>query len=108
MVGNVAQIIVFSHSRPLLCQLWEKAEKKTTATLRICDAGPEMSMLEVWDAEAAAVNEYDRLHKTVRDFAASGVGQPQTVAPALRMLLEAFLRVAFVEHFPPGKLWVTF
>jgi hypothetical protein len=29
---------------------------------------------------------------------------PQTVAPALRMLLESFLRVAFVEYFPPGTL----
>jgi wobble nucleotide-excising tRNase len=104
LIGRAAQVIVLSHSRSLLCQLWEKADKKTTATLRIRDAGPEMSTLEPWDAGASAISEYDRLHKLVREFASSGVGQAQTVAPALRVLLESFLRVAFVEHFPPGKL----
>lgn len=104
LLGRTAQVIVLSHSRPLLCQLWERADKKETATLQIRNAGPEMSTLQEWDAEAAAISEYDRLHKAVREFADSGAGQAQTVAPALRMLLESFLRVAFVEHFPPGKL----
>ena len=103
LVGRAAQVIVLSHSRPLLTQLWEKADEKTTVTLKIKDAGPEMSTLEAWDAKAAAISEYDRLHKLVREFAASGTGQAQLVAPALRVLTESFLRVAFVEHFPPGK-----
>ena len=63
-----------------------------------------MSTIEAWDAEAAAISEYDRLHKLVREFASAGTGQAQSVASALRVLLESFLRVAFVEHFPPGKL----
>jgi wobble nucleotide-excising tRNase len=63
-----------------------------------------MSTIEAWDAEAAAISEYDRLHKMVREFSTSGTVQAQLVAPALRVLLESFLRVAFVEHFPPGKL----
>jgi hypothetical protein len=75
--------------------LWESGPK---------DAGLEMSVIEAWDAEAAAISEYDRLHKLVREFASTGNGQAQFVAPALRGLLESFLRVAFVEHFPPGKL----
>lgn len=104
LVGRAAQLVVLSHSRPLLTQLWEKADKKTTVTLKIKDAGPEMSTIEAWDAEAAAISEFDRLHKLVREFATSGTGQAQFVAPALRVLLESFLRVAFVEHFPPGKL----
>lgn len=108
LLGRTAQVIVLSHSRPLLCQLWERADKNNTATLQIRNAGPEMSTLEPWDAEAAAVSEYDRLHKAVRAFADSGAGQPQAVAPALRMILESFLRVAFVEYFPPGTLLGAF
>ena len=104
LVGQAAQVVVLSHSRPLLTQLWERGDKKTTVTLKIKDAGPEMSAIEAWDAEAAAISEYDRLHRMVREFSISGVGLAQLVAPALRVLLESFLRVAFVEHFPPGKL----
>ena len=97
---------MLSHSRSLLIKLWERANKDQTTTLQIRNAhpGPDMSTIELWNAEASAVNEYDRLHKLVRDFATSGAGPAQTVAPALRMLLECFLRVAFVEHFLPGKL----
>jgi wobble nucleotide-excising tRNase len=104
LIGRTAQVIVLSHARALLCQLWERADKKNTATLQIRNAGHEMSTLGLWDAETAAISEYDRLHKVVRDFAATSTGQPQTVAPALRMLMESFLRVAFVEQFPPGKV----
>jgi len=106
LVGRAAQLVVLSHSRSLLIQLWERADKAQTATLQIRNAlpGPDMSTIEPWNAEASAISEYDRLHKLVRDFATSGAGSAQTVAPALRMLLESFLRVAFVEYFLPGKL----
>ena len=100
--GQCRQLIVLSHSRSLLCQLWEKADKDSTATLEIRDAGVDSSTLVPWDIEAAAVTEFDRLHRLVRDYAESAQGDPQRVAPALRILLESFLRVAFVKHFEPG------
>ena len=100
--GKCRQLIVLSHSRPLLCQLWERADKDTTATIQIRDAGADCSTLAHWDIEAAAATEFDRLHRLVRDYAEDSRGDPQQVAPALRILLESFLRVAFVMHFPPG------
>ena len=101
--GQCQQLVVLSHSRTLLCQLWEKADKGTTTTLEIRDAGTDCSTLAPWDIEAAAVTEFDRLHQLVRACAESVPGDPQKVAPALRILLESFLRVAFVMHFPPGS-----
>jgi wobble nucleotide-excising tRNase len=100
--GRCRQLLVLSHARSLLCQLWEGADKDTTATLQIRDAGPDRSTIDPWDAEAAAVTEFDRLHRIVRNYAEESDGDPQKVAQALRILLESFLRVAFVAHFPPG------
>jgi len=103
LVGRAAQIVVLSHSRPLLTQLWERADKKTTVTLKIRDAGPEMSTIDSWDAESAAISEYDRLHKMVREFATSGTGQAQLVAPALRVLLESISASGIRRAFPARK-----
>ena len=106
--GRCGQLIVLSHSRTLLCQLWEKADKDTTTTLEIRDAGADRSTLAPWDIEAAAVTEVDRLHRLVRNYADSAQGDPQRVAAALRILLESFLRVAFVKHFEPGSMLGNF
>ena len=101
--GQCRQLIVLSHSRNLLCQLWETSVKNATATLEIVDEGADRSTLVLWDIEAAAATEFDRLHRIVHDYGEDAQGDPQQVAPALRILLESFLRVAFVAHFPPGR-----
>lgn len=104
--GRCRQLVVLSHSRALLCQLWEKADKDQTATLEIEDDRSDRSTIKPWDIEAAAVTEFDRLDRLVRDYAEDAQGDPQKVAPALRMLLESFLRIAYVTHFKPGEmLW---
>jgi wobble nucleotide-excising tRNase len=100
--GRCRQLIVLSHSRTLLCQLWERADKNGVATLRIRDAGPDGSTLDSWDAEAAATTEFDRLYHMVSSYVEDADGDPQKVAPALRVLLESYLRVGCVPHFPPG------
>jgi wobble nucleotide-excising tRNase len=101
--GRCRQLILLSHSRSILCQLWERADKGQTASLEIRDCGLDRSTLDPWDVEAAAVTEFDRLHRAVRHYAEQSQGDPQKVAPALRILLESFLRVAFLAHFPPGS-----
>lgn len=104
LVGQANQVVVLAHARPILCQLWERADKETTTTIEIRDeAGvAEASTLTVWDADAATVTEFDRLHALTREYAETSSGKPQDVAGALRPVLEGFLRVAFVEAFPPG------
>jgi len=104
LVGRARQVVVLSHARPFLCQLWDKADKDETVALEIRDAGSESSMLQAWDADAAAVTEYDRLYKTVAEYAESGQGDSQQVATSLRMLLEGYCRVAFIEGFPARRL----
>ena len=106
LVGKAKQVIVLAHSSPILCQLWDGADKDATATIEIrnMQGVPDASTLESWDAESAAVTEYDRLHKQVRDYAETSTGQARDVAVALRFVLEGYLRVAFVDACPPGTL----
>jgi len=104
LLGKAEQVVVLSHARPFLCQLWDRSDKNTTATLEIRDVAKDSSTLQPWDADAAAVTEYDRLYKTVSEYAASAHGDLQQVATSLRMVLEGYCRVAFVEQFPPGRL----
>lgn len=106
LVGKAEQVVVLAHSRQILCQLWERAEKESTATIEIRDEQgvPDASTLESWDAEAATVTEFDRQHALVREYAENSKGDAQDVAVALRPVLEGFLRVAFVESCPPGRM----
>jgi hypothetical protein len=105
LVGATRQLVVLSHSLSLLLRLWEKRGRTTTATIEVRDTptAPEESTIEPWDAEAASITDYDRRHKLVREFAESLGGDAREVAVELRILLEGFLRVAFVEHMPPGE-----
>ena len=108
LLGRAEQVIVLSHSRGFLVRIWDKADKEHTSTMQIRPTGQEASKFEVWNAEAAALTEYDRLHKLLREYSYESTGDPEKVAPALRVVLEAFLRVAFAEHLPPGKILKDF
>ena len=108
LLGRAEQVIVLSHSRGFLVRIWEQTDKEHTSTMQIRPIGQEASNFEVWNAEAAALTEYDRLHKLLREYSYKSTGDPEKVAPALRVVLEAFLRVAFAEHLPPGKMLKDF
>ena len=108
LLGRAEQVIVLSHSRGFLVRIWDKADKEHTSTMQIRPTGQEASKVELWNAEAAALTEYDRLHKLLREYSYESTGDSEKVAPALRIVLEAFLRVAFAEHLPPGKILKDF
>lgn len=98
-----AQVIVLSHSRAFLCHLWESPDNDFTATLEIVNAGKDSSTIQPWDVKSVALSEYDRMHELLREYANNGTGDAREVASALRPVLEGFLRVSFVDYFPPGS-----
>ena len=108
LIARTQQVIVLAHSTTLLCRFWEQVGDVETATLEICDAAAEESTIKPWNVEAESTSEYDRLHKLVREFANHGTADADRVAPALRVVLEGYLRVAFNEHCPAGRLLGTF
>ena len=104
MAGRVQQMIVLSHSKSFLCNLWEQADKNITTTMRINRVG-DGSEISMWDVRNDSISEHDKRHELVQAYIhAADPDRERQVAEALRPILEAFMRVAFPEYFPPGVL----
>lgn len=101
---RVKQVIILSHSKPFLCHIWEASDKSTRSAIKIIRSG-QSSSIEPWDVHQDCITEHDKRHTLIQNHINNGsTGQERNIATALRYVLEAFLRVAYPENFPPGKL----
>jgi wobble nucleotide-excising tRNase len=103
LVERARQLIVLSHNKPFLCRIWEGADTAIRAALEVSRDGAG-STLRTWDVNQDCVTEHDRRHAALREYLAANTPNEREVASALRPVLEAFVRVAYPEHFPPGML----
>ena len=102
--NDVAQLIVLSHSKPFLCDLWQGTDTDLRSACRIARANPGSTLAD-WDVSQDCISEHDRRHAMVRAYIDNGVGADErAVAAALRPILEAFTRVAYPDAYPPGTL----
>ena len=101
---QVGQVVVLSHSKPFLCQLWETADTEERSAMKISRAN-QTSTLENWDVNQDCITEHDRRHSLVSQYIENGTGiNEREVAAALRPILECFMRVACPQDFRPGDL----
>ncbi len=100
---RAGQVIVLSHDKRFLCRIWNGSDSIGRLALEIARDGTG-STLRPWDVDQDSVTEHDRRHARLREYVASGGGDQREVARAIRPHLEAFLRVARPEHFPPSTL----
>jgi wobble nucleotide-excising tRNase len=103
LAQRVNQVVVLSHSKPFLCALWEG----TDATLRSAftfERATSGSTLRAWDVNQDLITDHDRRHALLRNYLDAAQGDRREVAEALRPTLEAFMRVAYPQHFTPGTL----
>lgn len=103
LAERARQVIVLSHDKRFLCRIWSGADPTTRTALEILRDG-EGSTLRIWDVAQDSITEHDRRHMRLREFVEGGPGDRQQVATDIRPHLEAFLRVAYPEHFEPGTL----
>ncbi|MBF3788879.1 AAA family ATPase [Burkholderia pseudomallei] len=104
LLPRVAQVIVLSHSKPFLCNLWEGASAAERSAIRLIRAAVG-STFAPWDVRQDCITEHDRRHELVtRYLQAADPAIERQVAVALRPILEAFARVAYPATFPPGGL----
>ncbi len=102
--SRAAQMIVLSHSKQFLCALWENADSNVRSAFRIGRVGTSSELSE-WDVRSDSISEHDKRHELVCSYlAASDPTIEREVAVALRPIMEAFARVAFPQHFPPGSM----
>lgn len=104
LLARVDQVIILSHSKPFLCQLWEGADPAGRQAILIRRDGTG-STLAAWDVHQDCITEHDRRHSLVAGYIhAADPGTERRVAAALRHILEAFMRVAYPASFAPGTL----
>lgn len=106
---QVAQVIVLSHSKPFLCRIWEGAAPASRnardhrVALHVVRDG-NGSTIASWNVDFDSITEHDRRNASLRRYITNGAGNEREIAQLLRPHVEAFLRVACPEHFPPGTL----
>lgn len=104
LLPRVAQVIVLSHSKSFLCNLWEGASTADRSAIRLVRAASG-STLAPWDVRQDCITEHDRRHELVTGYLqAADPTVERQVAAALRPILEAFARVAYPTTFLPGGL----
>lgn len=103
LATEVEQVMVLSHSRPLVCHLWESPGQIGRTALEVARSGTG-STIRIWDVSTHGITEHDKRHAKLRAHLDSQVENPRQTAEAIRPTIEAFLRVAYPEHFPPGTL----
>jgi wobble nucleotide-excising tRNase len=104
LARDVAGMIVLSHSKPFLLGVWSKFVQlpKTALEVRRLGAG---STLASWDVAAAMITEHDRRYEMASAYLKQAdPNVERRVAESLRFMLEAFCRVAYPLHFPPGTM----
>lgn len=107
LAGRVAQVVVLSHSKPFLCTIWEGADLTTSVAIKVARDG-NGSTMELWNVDRDCVTEHDRRHEALRRYARNGGQNEQDIARSIRPMMEAFLRVAYPEYFPPGSMLGNF
>lgn len=104
LTGRVHQVIVLSHSKPFLCAVWDGADRIARSAIKIVRDG-DGSDLTTWDVRLDSITEHDKRHEKVAAYIlAADATVEREVAAALRPILEAFMRVSYPTHFPPGTL----
>lgn len=103
LADEINQVIVLSHSKSFLCEVWQGSLPNVRSALLIGRTA-QGSDLQAWNVSADAETEYDRNHYVLRDFVANGSPDTRGVAEKIRPVLEGFMRVNCPQHFGSGSL----
>ena len=108
LVERAAQVILLSHNRSFLRDVWESfPRREETSTLEIFRTGGGSSLRE-WDMDNELLTEHDRRTMRFRSFVEQGNGNKLGIAQDIRFHLEYFLRVAFPEDYRPSTKFGAF
>ena len=103
LMPQVSQVVILSHNKPFLCQIWKNADPTLRTAIHVVRSGID-STLEAWDVSSDCITENDRRHEAMRTYLAVGGQNEREIARFIRPTLEAFFRVAYPEHFTPRTL----
>ena len=103
LIMRAKQVIVLSHNKRFLCNIWHGADRNECAPLMLT-LDKDESAIYPWDVSQDAITEHDQRHKILQSYAETGSNPSREIAQSIRLHLEGFLRVAFPDLCPPGRL----
>ena len=103
LVSRTDQLIVLSHRKPFLCQIWEHANDKSRVALEIA-RDHDGSSLREWNVNEDSRTEHDLRNEQFERYIDSGCGDRRQLAKSIRPHLESFFRVAYPTYYLPGTL----
>jgi wobble nucleotide-excising tRNase len=102
-VERANQVILLSHSRRALCEVWRFANHQNCSALSVV-LHADGSAIETWNVQQESITEYDRQHELLRRYIQGTERNIREVAKSLRHVLEGYLRVVCTEYFQPGAM----
>jgi wobble nucleotide-excising tRNase len=107
LVMRVSQLVVMSHDKPFLCQIWAGIDRTNGAALEVArDAAG--STIRAWDVTRDSITEHDKRHSMLRAHLRTPNADLRSVAESLRPVLEVFVRAAYPDQFGPGQVLGAF
>lgn len=103
LADRAEQVIVLSHSKAFLSQVWVGADKSASTAFQLVRDG-ESSGILAWDVDAYNVTDHDQRYALLALYLDVGTGDVKEVAHSIRPHLEAYLRVAVPGQFKSGQL----
>lgn len=107
LLQKVSQVVVLSHNKSFLCEIWNTLHSPDVSTLQITRA-QNGSSITFWDPTTDSVTQQDRSIATLIEYRDNNQGDLRQVAETIRYALEGYIRAKFPNHFPPGSLLGTF
>jgi wobble nucleotide-excising tRNase len=99
-----SQMIVLSHSKPFLFAVWDKCRQITKSAVEV-RRDQAASTLANWNVTDDMITEHDRRYLRAAEYVRQSDPQiERQTAESLRLMLEAFLRVAYPTDFEPGNM----
>ena len=100
IAGLCRQVVVLSHDPNFLKQILAIRPEFETKVLQVKTSQSGSSTIDVCDIAVLTQSQYFRDYATLKAFADRREGEPHLVAPAIRRLLETYLRTKSPHSFP--------
>jgi wobble nucleotide-excising tRNase len=107
LLTRVSQVIVLSHNKSFLCEIWNHLHDDEVSTLQIVRATVG-SNITTWDPSIDSLTSHDRNFSILCNYRDNNLGEPRQVAETIRFLLEGYIRVKYPNYFPPASLLGNF
>ena len=100
---QVKQVIVLSHTKRFLCQIWKELASGAGKALRLSRIGLDGSTIDEWDIQREMISTHQKRYNALTDYICRGQDD-EKIARDLRPHLEHFLHVAFPDAFIGGMM----